>query len=128
MEDKTQHRLAMEMDIALMKAHLRLDISQMMDKSIRESFQRAQNTLAIKPIDLLTRQLSFFQQLMSIIVETFTLISMTPRRGWIMIIMSTVSPLIQNILSRLYDSNPPRSTKFFSWYLLIIRCNGRPPG
>lgn len=40
MEDKTQHKLATEMDIALMKAHLRLDISQMMDKSIRESFVR----------------------------------------------------------------------------------------
>jgi hypothetical protein len=40
MEDKTQHKLATEMDIALMKAHLRLDISQMMDKSIKESFVR----------------------------------------------------------------------------------------
>jgi len=40
MEDKTQHRLATEMEIALMKAHLRLDVSQMMDKSIRDSFLR----------------------------------------------------------------------------------------
>lgn len=40
MEDKTQHRLASEMDIALMKAHLRLDISQMMDKHIKEAFDR----------------------------------------------------------------------------------------
>ncbi len=40
MEDKTQHRLATEMDIALMKAHLRLDVSQMMDKQIRDSFMR----------------------------------------------------------------------------------------
>lgn len=40
MEDKTQHRLATEMDISLMRAHLRLDISQMMDKQIREAFQR----------------------------------------------------------------------------------------
>ena len=40
MEDKTQHRLATEMDIALMRAHLRLDVSQMMDKQIRASFMR----------------------------------------------------------------------------------------
>ena len=40
MEDKTQHRLAAEMEIALMKAHLRLDISQMMDKEIKDAFQR----------------------------------------------------------------------------------------
>ena len=40
MEDKTQHRLATEMDIALMRAHLRLDVSQMMDKQIRDSFLR----------------------------------------------------------------------------------------
>lgn len=42
MEDKTQHRLATEMDIALMKAHFRLDISQMMDKDIQAAFQRVQ--------------------------------------------------------------------------------------
>jgi hypothetical protein len=40
MEDKTQHRLATELDVALMKAHLRLDISQMMDNQIKEAFQR----------------------------------------------------------------------------------------
>ena len=40
MEDKTQHHLATEMEIALMKAHLRLDISQMMDKKIKDAFQR----------------------------------------------------------------------------------------
>jgi hypothetical protein len=40
MEDKTQHQLAVEMDISLMRAHLRLDISQMMDTQIREAFQR----------------------------------------------------------------------------------------
>ena len=40
MEDKTQHLLATEMDVALMKAHLRLDISQMMDTQITQSFQR----------------------------------------------------------------------------------------
>jgi hypothetical protein len=40
MEDKTQHRLSTEMDIALMRAHLRLDISQMMDKEIQAAFQR----------------------------------------------------------------------------------------
>ena len=40
MEDKTQHRLATEMDIALMRAHLRLDVSQMMDKQIKDSFMR----------------------------------------------------------------------------------------
>jgi hypothetical protein len=40
MEDKTQHRLAIEMDLSLMRAHLRLDISQMVDKQIREAFQR----------------------------------------------------------------------------------------
>ena len=40
MEDKTQHLLATEMDVALMKAHLRLDIQQMTDKSIHASFQR----------------------------------------------------------------------------------------
>jgi hypothetical protein len=39
-EDKTQHKLAMEMDVALMKAHLRLDVNQMNDKQIIESFQR----------------------------------------------------------------------------------------
>jgi hypothetical protein len=43
MEDKTQHRLASEMDIALMKAHLRLDISQMMDKQIKEAFDRVRS-------------------------------------------------------------------------------------
>jgi hypothetical protein len=40
MEDKTQHRLATEMDIALMRAHLRLDVSQMMDTQIKDSFVR----------------------------------------------------------------------------------------
>jgi hypothetical protein len=45
MEDKTQHRLSTEMDIALMKAHLRLDISQMMDKQISDSFQRVNPNL-----------------------------------------------------------------------------------
>lgn len=45
MEDKTQHRLAIEMDIALMKAHLRLDISQIMDKQIRDAFQRVYLTI-----------------------------------------------------------------------------------
>jgi hypothetical protein len=45
MEDKTQHRLSTEMDIALMKAHLRLDISQMMDKEIQAAFQRVKKTL-----------------------------------------------------------------------------------
>jgi hypothetical protein len=40
MEDGAQHRLATEMDIALMKAHLRLDIDQIATKDINESFQR----------------------------------------------------------------------------------------
>jgi hypothetical protein len=40
MEDGTQHRLATEMDIALMKAHLQLDIDQITSKEINESFQR----------------------------------------------------------------------------------------
>jgi hypothetical protein len=43
MEDKTQHRLAAEMDIALMKAHLRLDLTQMGNKDIKESFQRVRH-------------------------------------------------------------------------------------
>lgn len=43
MEDKTQHRLAAELEIALMKAHLRLDITQMMDIDVRESFQRVKH-------------------------------------------------------------------------------------
>jgi len=42
MEDKTQHGLATEMDIALMKAHLRLDISQMMDRDIQAAFTRVE--------------------------------------------------------------------------------------
>ena len=54
----------------------------------------------VKPIDLLTRQLSFFQTVMSIIAESVTLASMTPRRAWIMIFMSTVSPLAQNLLGK----------------------------
>lgn len=32
--------LAMEMDVALMKAHLRLDVNQMNDKQTMESFLR----------------------------------------------------------------------------------------
>jgi hypothetical protein len=40
MEDGAQHQLATEMDISLMKAHLRLDIDQITSKEINESFQR----------------------------------------------------------------------------------------
>src|SRR5271154_4329945 len=50
MEDQTQHRLATEMDIALMRAHLRLDISQMMDKQIREAFQRVSSHIKMSLI------------------------------------------------------------------------------
>jgi len=113
MEDKTHYRLATELDIALMRAHLRLDITQVMDENIAASFQRvpllsqfssrqARNTLAIKPIDLLTRQLSFFQQFTAILAESWTLANMTPKRAWIMIIMSTVSPLANSLFGRLY--------------------------
>ena len=39
-EDKTQQDLASELSIELMKAHLRLDLTQMMDQDIQSSFER----------------------------------------------------------------------------------------
>ena len=46
MEDKTQHRLARELEIALMEAHLRLDITQMTDNQVMQAFQRVAPLLA----------------------------------------------------------------------------------
>ena len=40
MEDKTQHKLVSELGIELMKAHLRLDLTQMMDNDIQTAFSR----------------------------------------------------------------------------------------
>lgn len=40
MEHKSQHQLAAEMDIALMKAYLRLDLDQVLNPEIQQSFQR----------------------------------------------------------------------------------------
>jgi hypothetical protein len=39
-EEKTQYQLATEMDVALMKAYLRLDLDQVLNHEIQQSFQR----------------------------------------------------------------------------------------
>jgi ABC-type transport system involved in cytochrome bd biosynthesis fused ATPase/permease subunit len=46
---------------------------------------------------------------MSVIAESIALAGMTPRRAWLMIIMSTISPFAQNILTRWYRKStyPP---------------------
>jgi len=70
---------------------------------------QAQNTLSVKPNELLTRQLQFFQQLTSGIAEGITLFYMTPRRGWILIFLSVITPLLQSVVGNLvYERNAPK--------------------
>jgi ABC-type multidrug transport system fused ATPase/permease subunit len=57
-------------------------------------------------VDLLTRQLSFFQQMISIIAELLMLVSLAPRKGWIIILISIISPILQNITGSLSYSIP----------------------
>ena len=123
MEDKTQHKLVSELGIELMKAHLRLDLTQMMDNDIQSAFSRvlpilypslldllsqAQNTLATKPMDLLMRQLHWVQNVISNIAEAITLASMTPRKAWILIFISLLSPIADSLMETMYvDSKSP---------------------
>lgn len=84
--------------VGLLNRYLELDVNEMKDANVSYRFEAARRLLEENPIYVFTRQLGILREFTSAIVQITSLASLTSRKSWPILVVTSMTPLVDRII------------------------------